>query len=248
MNRFRTVVITGDGTGIGRALAVGFTSEDCIVIGLGRTASMLEETKSLCKNGRYSYKIIDVLDNIAVSAIFAQITFEIGPIDVLICNAAVYPRIYFLDHSPDEWTRTILTNVCGVANCCRTVLPAMLEKNAGRIVIIGSLADIDPVPASSAYSASKGALHALTRALSAEIDRQRYPNVLVNEFNPGVTQTNMSEDDQDPASVYPWVKRLVEFPTHGPTGRMFVRDKEFHLNEGLKAKAKRLVLRSIGLK
>ena len=78
MNRFRTVVITGAGTGIGRALAVGFASEDCIVIGLGLRPRCSKETKSLCKNGRYSYKIIDVLDNIAVSAIFAQITFEIG--------------------------------------------------------------------------------------------------------------------------------------------------------------------------
>jgi NAD(P)-dependent dehydrogenase (short-subunit alcohol dehydrogenase family) len=164
----------------------------------------------------------------------------------MICNAAVYPRDYFLDQPAEDWTRTIVVNVAGVANCCRAVLPEMLARNAGRIVVMGSLADMNPIAASSAYSASKGALHALVRAIASEIDPRRFPNVLINEFNPGATRTAMSEAGEDPAVLYPRVRRLVDFPAGGPTGRMFVRDREFRPNESLKGKIGRVVLGRLG--
>jgi len=117
----------------------------------------------------------------------------------------------------------------------------MLERNAGRIINVGSLADINPIPASSAYSVSKGGLHSLTRALSAEIDRDRYPNVLINELNPGANKTKMSSTGQEPAEVYPWAKQLVDLPTGGPTGRMFLNGGEIRPGEGIKARIKRLL-------
>ncbi|MDN3275941.1 SDR family NAD(P)-dependent oxidoreductase [Frankia sp. RB7] len=246
MKQFRTVVVTGAGTGIGRALCVGFTFDDYVVVGLGRTAATLEETKEVCKNELFSYLVADVADSTAVAAALAQIAAELGPIDVLVCNAAVYPRVYFLDQPADEWTRAVTINVCGVANCCRAVLPSMLERNAGRIIIVGSFADISPLPGTTAYSASKGALHPLARALSTEIDRQRYPNVLINEFNPGATQTAMSESGHEPAAVYPWLKNIVDLPSGGTTGRIFLCDREFRPDEGRKAKLKRYLLQRIG--
>jgi NAD(P)-dependent dehydrogenase (short-subunit alcohol dehydrogenase family) len=246
MKQFRTVVVTGAGTGIGRALCVGFTFDDYVVVGLGRTASALEETRAACKDQLFSYLQVDVTNSTAVAEALAQVVRHNGSIDVLVCNAAVYPRAYFLDQSADEWTHTLMINVCGVANSCRAVLPAMLKRNAGRIVIVGSFADISPLPGTSAYSVSKGALHPLTRALSVEIDRQRYPNVLINEFNPGATRTGMSESGHEPAVVYPWLKRIIDLPSGGPTGRIFLRDKEIQPEEGRKAKLKRHLLRRIG--
>jgi NAD(P)-dependent dehydrogenase (short-subunit alcohol dehydrogenase family) len=246
MSRLQTVVVTGAGTGIGRALCVGFTFDGHIVVGLGRNASTLEETKRACKKELFSYLTVDVSDNTAVTATLAQVAAEIGSIDVIVCNAAVYPQAYFLDQPADEWTHALLINVCGVANCCRAVLPAMLERNAGRIVIVGSFADISPLPGTSVYSASKGALHPLTRALSVEIDRQRYPNVLINEFNPGATRTGMSESGHEPAAVYPWLKSIVDLPSGGPTGRIFLCDREFQPHESRKARIKRFLLRHMG--
>jgi len=246
MNQFRRVVVTGAGTGIGRALCAGFTFDDYVVVGLGRTLSTLEETKTVCKNGLFSYFAVDVSDSEAVTATLTRIAAEVGTIDVLVCNAAVYPKVYFLDQPADEWTRALTINVCGVANCCRAVLPAMLEQNAGRIVIVGSFADISPLPGTSVYSASKGALHPLTRALSVEIDRQRYPNVLINELNPGATRTAMSEGGHEPNAVYPWLKSIVDLPSGGPTGRIFLCDREFQPNEGRRARLKRYLLRRLG--
>jgi NAD(P)-dependent dehydrogenase (short-subunit alcohol dehydrogenase family) len=246
MSQFRTVVVTGAGTGIGRALCVGFTHDGYVVVGLGRTGSTLEETKKACKKELFSYLTIDVSDSTAVTAALTRIAKEIGSVDVLVCNAAVYPRAYFLDQPADEWTRALLINICGVANCCRAVLPTMLERNAGRIVIVGSFADISPLPGTSVYSASKGALHPLARALSVEIDRRRYPNVLINEFNPGATRTAMSEGGHEPAMVYPWLKSIVDLPSGGPTGRIFLCDKELQPSEGRKAKLKRYLFRRLG--
>lgn len=237
----RNVVVTGAGSGIGRALCIGFSSDGHRVIGVGRRGDSLESTAKLCADGNFFWRALDVADADAVAAGFAAIEQEHGPIDALISNAAIYQRRYFLDMTAQEWTSEILINLCGAANCCHAVLPGMLQRQLGRIVIIGSLADLDPIPASSAYSASKGGLHALVKALASEIDRIRYPNVLVNELNPGATRTAMSEAGHPPEAVYPAAKRLLEAASGGPTGRMFGLDREIHVNEGLKAKVKRLL-------
>jgi NAD(P)-dependent dehydrogenase (short-subunit alcohol dehydrogenase family) len=221
---------------------MGFAKRGDRVVGLGRTAQTLEQTLALCAPDKFSFKVVDVTDSAAVEAAIGGM----NPVDAIICNAATYPRAYFLDQPADEWSRTILINVCGVANCCRAVLPRMLERNHGRIVIIGSLADLNPIPSASAYSVSKGALHALTRAISAEIDRQRYPDVLINEFNPSATRTAMSDGGDDPSATFPRIARLVDFPAGGPTGRSFMRDTEVRLNETPKGMVKRLLLRLLG--
>jgi gluconate 5-dehydrogenase len=113
-------------------------------------------------------------------------------------------------------------------------------------VVIGSLADINPIPASSVYSASKAALHSLVRAIASEIDPQRYPNVLINEFMPNATRTAMSDHGDEPASLYPRVKRLVDLPAGGRSGAMFFRDKELRLNESPRARLRRAVLGLLG--
>jgi NAD(P)-dependent dehydrogenase (short-subunit alcohol dehydrogenase family) len=241
MEPLGVVVISGAGAGIGRALAVGFAAEGWRVAGLGRTDAALRGTQELCPQGQFDWRVVDVAAAGAVDGAMASICETWGPIYGLVCNAAIYPRVYFLDQSAEDWTRTLAVNVGGVANCCRAALPTMLERNAGRIVVIGSLADMKPVSGSSAYSASKAALHAFVRALAIEIDPVRYPNVLVNEYNPSATATSMSEAGVDPAFHYAPVKRLIDLESGGPTGRMFLHNKEFRPNEGLKQRLRRLV-------
>jgi NAD(P)-dependent dehydrogenase (short-subunit alcohol dehydrogenase family) len=235
----RTVVVTGAGTGIGRALSLGFSRDGYQTIGLGRTESTLRETMAKAPAGVFEYRIVDVADADAVASVFRGIPH----VDVLINNSAVYPRAYFFDHSADDWNRTILINLCGPANCCRAALPGMLKRNDGRIINVGSLADWWPIAGSSAYSASKGGLHALTKAIATEIDRERYPNVLVNELIPNATRTSMSDQGMSPDALYPLAKRMAEFPAGGPTGRMFNLAREIIANESIKAKLKRAIFR-----
>jgi NAD(P)-dependent dehydrogenase (short-subunit alcohol dehydrogenase family) len=135
--------------------------------------------------------------------------------------------------------RVIETNLIGLALCCRLALPGMLERGHGRILNMGSFAWRQPIPGSSAYSASKAAVRAFTKALAAEIDRERYPDVLVNEVGAGVFRTRMSEVGEDPAQAYPHVRFVASLPAGGPTGEMFVRSELFVEEEGVRARLRR---------
>jgi NAD(P)-dependent dehydrogenase (short-subunit alcohol dehydrogenase family) len=181
-----------------------------------------------------------------VVQLFSEAVHRHGKVDILVNNAALYPKVAFLASSHEEWSRVICTNVIGVALCCREALPGMLERGFGRIINIGSFAWKGPIPNSSAYSASKGAVRALTKALASEIDRSRYPDVLINELVPGVFRTRMSDTGADPMSVYPHVCFIASLPRNGPTGQTFVQSTLLIEDYGLRARLKRFVARASG--
>lgn len=239
----KVVVVTGAGSGLGRGIASGFCSDGAMVVGFGRTRGTLEETARRCGEGRMHLVVGDVSREEDVERLFRAAEERYGRVDILVNNAAVYPKVGFLESSVAEWARVMEMNVVGVARCCHRALPGMLERGYGRIINVGSLAWKAPIPASSAYSASKAALRALTLAIAAEIDRERYPDVLVNELLPGVFKTSMSEDGEDPMSVYPHARTLASLPAGGPTGTTFMQSEIYVPDQGLRARAKRVLAR-----
>lgn len=242
----KVVLITGAGTGIGRGMAAGFCRDGAEVIGFGRTRSTLEETAHRYGQGRMHVVAGDVSKVQDVERLFEEVKARHGRIDILVNNAAVYPRQAFLEAPIAEWARVIEMNVVGVARCCHLALPEMLRRGYGRIINVGSLAWKAPIPASSAYSASKAALRALTLAIASEIDRTRYPDVLVNELLPGVFKTAMSEQGDDPMSVYEHARTLASLPSGGPTGMTFMQSEIYVPDRGLRSRAKRTLSRLAG--
>jgi NAD(P)-dependent dehydrogenase (short-subunit alcohol dehydrogenase family) len=242
----KTVVVTGAGSGIGRAIAIGFCSDGASVMGIGRTSADLEETARLCEAGRMHFILGDVGKSEDVRRLFAEAFQRFGKVDILVNNAAMYPRVNFLDSSHEDWTHVIHANFVGMAQCCREALPGMLQRGYGRIINLGSFAWKRPIPASSAYSASKGAVSAFTKALASEIDRARYPDVLVNELMPGVSKTSMSETGADPAEAYQHVRFVVSLPPNGPSGQTFVKSTLHIEDYGLRARLKRLLVKASG--
>jgi NAD(P)-dependent dehydrogenase (short-subunit alcohol dehydrogenase family) len=241
----KIIVLTGAGTGIGRALAVGFCRDGARVIGVGRTEESLAQTAKLCQNERMSIFVGDVSSEQDVDRLVDHAIERHGKVDVLINNAAIYVKRAFLDQSFQEWRQTIEINLLGAALCCRKVLPGMLERRHGRVINIGSFAGVAPLPDCSAYSVSKAALITLTKAIAVEIDRSLYPDVLVNELVPGSVKTRMSEIGSDAESVYHYARALVELPPGGPMGQLFLKDRIVETNHGLRARIKRKVT-SIG--
>lgn len=236
----RAVVITGAGSGVGRGLAMGFAAEGATVIGIGRTESDLARTAADCA-GRMHYVVGDINRTADVDRLFEEAARRCGRVDILLNNAAAYPKKGFLESSHEEWACAVQTNIVALAYCCRAALPGMLERGYGRIINVGTLAWLGPIPNSSAYSASKAAVMAFTRSLATEIDRARYPDVLVNELLPGVFKTRMSDEGLDPAAAYPHARHLALLPSGGPTGKAFLQSTLFEQSPGVRARMRKLL-------
>jgi NADP-dependent 3-hydroxy acid dehydrogenase YdfG len=234
----KTVVLTGAGSGLGRELAKGVVKEGAIVIGFGRREEPLKETALQIDNNNFHWKTVDVSQSVEVDNTIQSIQKEFGKIDVLINNAAVYPKISFLDQSPEEWMKTIEINVGGVANCCHAVLPFMIKQEHGRIINVGSFADKAPLPQSSAYSASKGAVRALTKAIAADLGN-KFPDIILVEWIPGHLNTQMSDfTGIDPKTCVDWAVDLINLPENDPSPRIFIGHDEFSPAKGMKEKLK----------
>ena len=226
----RIVVITGAGRGIGKALAIGFCQDKANVVGFSRTEQDLIETSQLC-NGNMHYVVGDVTEENDVQRLFIQTINKYGRVDILINNAAVNPkRKLFLDMSYSKWVEVININLMGVALCCKTVLPYMLEQGYGRIINISSFTAGSKTP-SSGYAVSKAALSVFTKALAREVREKSDGDILINDLIPGSIKTAMnSTGREDPITVYPHARFIASLPKDGPTGKVFFNSKICDIN------------------
>lgn len=174
----RVALVTGGSSGIGEAVAVRLLAEGARVATLDRRPGGPEGALHLAG---------DVSSSADVNAAVAQAERELGPIDVLVCSAGVpgasLPTVEVTD---EEWRRVLAINADGVFFCNRAVLPGMVERGYGRIVNVSSIAGKEGNPMAAAYSASKAAVIALTKAIGKDVART---GVLVNCIAPAVIET-----------------------------------------------------------
>jgi len=232
----KVVVITGAGSGLGREMAKAFCSRQAKVIGLGRSKEKLQQTADAIADGEFQSYSVDVGDAQQVSEAFADIIAKQGRIDILFNNAAVYPKINFLEETANQWSDALATNVSGVANCCKAVLPSMLQHNFGRIFNLGSWAHLGPIADSALYSCAKGAVHVLTKAIAVDLaDHHPDTDVEIHEWIPGHLNTQMSDyTGMDPAIAAGWAVDIATKPPAPKKTSIYEQNWEWQPPKSLK--------------
>jgi len=195
----KAVIVTGGSRGIGRAIVEMLSSEGADVSFLFRddTAAAAEVVATGQATGRpIAAEQVDVRDAQACALAVERIAERCGRIDVLINGAGVV-RDGLLGFLGEDDVRTVLeTNVGGVFNVTRAVVPHMIARRAGKIINISSVAGEKGGRGQANYAASKGAINAFTRALAVELAPRR---ITVNAVAPGVIETDMSRAIRDGA-------------------------------------------------
>jgi 3-oxoacyl-[acyl-carrier protein] reductase len=195
----KVALVTGGSRGIGRAIVELFADEgaDVTFFYRGNKAAADEVVAKLRECGREVHaEQVDVTDPRVCAAAVERLADRAGRIDILVNNAGVI-RDNPLTGLDDDDIRVVLdTNVGGVFNVTRAVVPYMVMQRAGRIVNLSSVAGDKGGRGQSNYAASKGAINALTRSLAVELAPR---NIRVNAVAPGVIDTEMSKDVREMA-------------------------------------------------
>jgi 3-oxoacyl-[acyl-carrier protein] reductase len=193
----KVALVTGGGRGIGRAIVERLAGDgvDVVFFYRGNAEAAREVVSSVTSaGGKAEAMQVDIADAAAVAAAVEQVITSRGRIDVLVNNAGVV-RDNLLALLSDEDIRTVLdTNIGGVFNVTRAVVPHMISRRAGRIVNLSSVAGEKGGRGQSNYAASKGAINAFTRAMAVELASRK---ITVNCVAPGVIETEMSQQVRD---------------------------------------------------
>lgn len=188
----RVALVTGAGTGIGRAIAERFAQEGAsVAVNYRRSKKEAEEVVAgIRSNGGTALAIqADVSQQAAATAIIQRIEQEWGRLDVVVNNAAWTTHVPHekLDALTDEiWNRTLETNLRGPFNCVRAAVQLLRKNPVSSIVNITSVAGLNGMGSSIAYCASKAGLECMTKSLA----RALAPDIRVNAVAPGLVRTN----------------------------------------------------------
>ena len=235
-------VVTGAGSGLGRALAIELAKNGVHVVGFGRRKQALQETADLIADNQFTPMVVDVSDYGAVRKAFGEISKQ-GEVSILINNAGVFPRRDLLDETSESFMQTMAINLGGIFACSRAALEVMTKTGIGRIVNVSSYADIAPMPAAAAYSVSKGAGQILSRAMVADL-ADRFPNIVISTWMPGMLATDMGiADGLAPEISARWGAKLALWHDPQLNGVVFEQDTEILPPRSLKGRIKDKVLR-----
>lgn len=185
-----TAIITGGGSGIGRALCLGLAQEGAAVvvadIRLPEAQATVAEVQE--RGGNASAIRVDVAQSTSVDAM-VQAALEVsGRIDILINCAGIYPRHSVVEMSEEEWRHVLDVNLTGTFLCCKAVAGPMLVQGSGKIVNLVSGRGVTGAMNGAHYAASKGGLIAFTASLGMELGPH---GINVNAVAPGATDTPM---------------------------------------------------------
>jgi NAD(P)-dependent dehydrogenase (short-subunit alcohol dehydrogenase family) len=164
----RTAVVTGASQGIGKEIAVRFAHEGARVVLAARSRERLEETAAQIEAIDGSALVVPV--DLREAADVERLAAEVGTADVIVANSGIAgPTTALWEIEPAEWEETIAVNLTGTFLLCRALLPAMIERGSGSVVVIGSTTGKRPMWGRTPYAATKLGLVGLVRTLAEEL-------------------------------------------------------------------------------
>jgi len=190
----KVAVVTGGGTGIGRAICLEFAREGAAVVVVSnvetQAKAVADEVRALRRDG--TAHVVDVTDASAVRRMAAAVDAEFGKTDVLVTCAGVMGARSFITQTDDSaWRNTIEVNLNASFYCIKAFLPGMLERDSGRIITMSSISGKLPAAMNADYAASKHGVIGLTKALALEIGILGKNGVTANAICPGSVDTPM---------------------------------------------------------
>jgi gluconate 5-dehydrogenase len=197
----KIALITGSSRGIGNSIATGLAEAGATVVLNGIDETRLNAAHSALADRvgtqRVAARAFDVVDETAVRDAVEAVEREVGPIDILVNNAGIQHRELMLEISVEDWRRVIDVDLTSAFIVGRTVASGMVSRGRGKIVNVCSVQTDLARPTIGAYTAAKGALRNLTRAMTAEWAGR---GLQINGIAPGYIHTEMTQnlvDDQD---------------------------------------------------
>lgn len=205
----RTAIVTGGGRGIGKAICERLAREGAAVAIFERDG---DNARSVAKEigeagGRAAAYEVDVSDRGSVDAALPEVREELGAPTILVNNAGLTPFKKFRDITRADLEQVFAVNVYGVFDCCQAVLPDMVEAGWGRIVNITSSSAQTGSPLQTHYSATKGAVVALTRSLAREVGGK---GITVNAVPPSFVDTPSLREAEREGFLGPGVETLLQ--------------------------------------
>jgi 2-dehydro-3-deoxy-L-rhamnonate dehydrogenase (NAD+) len=187
----QVAIVTGGARGLGAAIADRLARDGAhvIVADISLDGAEAHAGRIAAAGGQATAMPLDVSDMASARRMAAAVRDRAGRIDVLVNNAGVSgPSAPILEYAEKDWRRVLDVDLSGVFYCTKAVLPAMLEQGSGRVVNIASISGKEGNPNMPAYSAAKGGVIALTKALGKELATT---GVLVNCVTPAVVDTDL---------------------------------------------------------
>jgi gluconate 5-dehydrogenase len=202
----KVALVTGASRGLGRAMADLLAQAGAHVVLNGRDSGTLEDVAAQIKGtgGAAEAMTFDVADEAAQTAAVNHIIKQHGRLDIVIANAGIQHRKPITEFETADFQRVIDTNLTAVWTLARESARHMIPARRGRIIITGSISAYLARPTISAYVASKGAVHAMTRALAVELAPH---NITVNGIAPGFVGTEMNTPLVQNPEFNAWVQK-----------------------------------------
>lgn len=194
------VAVTGAGSGIGEAVAL-----DLAVRGADVAVLEIDPAKATAVAGQVSALgvrglavVVDVSSHDSVGEAFRQVHDQFGRVDVLVNNAGIADYQPFWELTEDAWNRMIAVNLTGAFHCTSAVIGGMRERGYGRIINMASVSGVTGTPTHAHYSAAKGGLIGMTKALAKEVGDR---GITVNAIAPGFIDTAITQSPGFPKAL-----------------------------------------------